>query len=294
MKARLPVWLSPVWLVIGAIVSVQFGAAIAKSLFGEVDPTAFAWLRMTVSALLFYAIARPRFRGRTWADWRVVLGYGVCLATMNWSIYQSFARIPLGLAVTIEFLGPLAVAVITSRRLRDFLWAGLAAAGVVLLGWSPAPLDPIGVGFALLAGAAWAGYIVLAGPTARAWSGLTGATVGSLVGAIGFAIPGLITGGTALWQPWVLGVGLAVGVLSSTIPYGLELVARRRIPSGTFSILMSLEPGVAALSALIVLGERLSPVELVAMACVIVASVGATRTMNRRGTQPATSLGSGT
>ncbi len=169
MKAGLPSWLSPVWLVIGAIVSVQFGAAIAKSVFGVVDPTAFAWLRMTISALLFYAIARPRFRGRTWADWRVALGYGVCLATMNWSIYQSFARIPLGLAVTIEFLGPLAVAVITSRRLRDFLWAGLAAAGVLLLGWAPVPLDPVGVGYALLAGAAWAVYILLAGPTGRAW-----------------------------------------------------------------------------------------------------------------------------
>ncbi len=282
MKAGLPSWLSPVWLVIGAIVSVQFGAAIAKSVFGVVDPTAFAWLRMTISALLFYAIARPRFRGRTWADWRVALGYGVCLATMNWSIYQSFARIPLGLAVTIEFLGPLAVAVAGSRRLRDFLWAGLAAAGVLLLGWAPVPLDPVGVGYALLAGAAWAGYILLAGPTARAWPGLTGATVGSLVGPVVFVVPALLSGGSALWQPWVLAVGLGVGVLSSTIPYGLELIARRRIPSGTFSILMSLEPAVAALAALILLGERLSPVELVAMACVIVASVGATRTLTRR------------
>ena len=287
MRTGLPAWLSPVWLVIGAIVSVQFGAAIAKSVFGVIDPTAIAWLRMVLSALVFYAIARPRFRGRTWADWRVALGYGICLAVMNWSIYQSFARIPLGLAVTIEFLGPLAVAVITSRRLRDYLWAALAAAGVVLLGWSPAPLDPVGIGFALLAGAGWAGYIVLAGPTARAWSGLTGATVGSLVGAIGFAIPGLIAGGALLWQPWVLAVGLGVGVLSSTIPYGLELVARRRIPSGTFSILMSLEPAVAALAALILLGERLSPVELVAMACVIVASVGATRAMTRKATDGA-------
>jgi inner membrane transporter RhtA len=287
VKARLPTWVSPVWLVIGAIVSVQFGAAIAKSVFGTVDPTAFAWLRMTISALIFYAIARPRFRGRTWSEWRPVLGYGICLATMNWSIYQSFARIPLGLAVTIEFLGPLAVAVLTSRRPRDFLWAGLAAAGVVLLGWSPVPLDPIGVGFALLGGAAWAGYIVLAGPTAKAWSGLTGATVGSMVGPIVFVIPAFLAGGTVLWQPWVLAVGLGVGILSSTIPYALELIARRRIPSGTFSILMSLEPAVAALSALIVLGERLSSIELVAMACVIVASVGATRSMTR---QPVTDV----
>ena len=280
-RQGLPAWLSPVWLVLAAIVSVQFGAAIAKSVFGSVDPTAIAWLRMAFAALVFLAIARPRFAGRGWAEWRVALGYGVCLAVMNWSIYQSFARIPLGLAVTIEFLGPLAVAVATSRRLRDLLWAILAAAGVVLLGWSPAPLDRVGVGFALLAGAAWAGYILLSGPVARRWSGLTGATVGSLVGALGWAVPGIIAGGAALLEPWVLLVGLGVGVLSSTIPYGLELVARRRIPSGTFSVLMSLEPAVAALSALLVLGELLSPVEVVAMACVIVASVGATRTMRR-------------
>ena len=200
---------------------------------------------------------------------------------MNWAIYQSFARIPLGLAVTIEFLGPLAVAVATSRRLRDLLWAILAAAGVVLLGWSPAPLDPIGVGYALLAGAGWAGYILLSGPVARRWSGLTGATVGSMVGAVVWLVPGVLAGGAMLLEPWVLLVGLGVGVLSSTIPYGLELVARRSIPSGTFSVLMSLEPAVAALSALLILRELLSPVELVAMACVIVASAGATRSMTR-------------
>lgn len=280
-RAGLPPWLSPVWLVLAAIVSVQFGAAIAKSLFTVVDPTAIAWLRMAFSAVVFFLIARPRFVGRTWPQWRVVLGYGICLATMNWAIYQSFARIPLGLAVTIEFLGPLAVAVATSRRLRDLLWAMLAAAGVVLLGWSPAPLDPVGIGFALLAGAGWAGYILLSGPVARAWSGLTGATVGSMVGALAWAVPGILAGGTALWQPWVLLVGLGVGILSSTIPYGLELVARRSIPSGTFSVLMSLEPAVAALSALLILGELLSPVEIAAMGCVIVASVGATRTLRR-------------
>jgi inner membrane transporter RhtA len=211
----------------------------------------------------------------------VVIGYGIALATMNWSIYQAFARIPIGLAVTIEFLGPLTLAVLGSRRPRDLVWVGLAAGGVVLLGWAPVVLDLVGIGYALLAGAAWAGYIVLSGHTGREWAGITGVSVGSLVGATVFLVPGLVAGGGALWQPWVLGVGLAVGVLSSVIPYGLEMVALRTIPPGVFGILMSLEPAAAALSALLVLGERLSVVELAAMACVIIASVGSTRSLRQ-------------
>lgn len=279
MSARLPSWLSPVWLVLAAIVSVQVGAAFAKSLFGLADPTAIAWLRMAVAAAVFWVFARPRLHGRTWAQWRVVIGYGIALATMNWAIYQSFARIPIGLAVTIEFLGPLAVALVGSRRAKDYLWVGLAAIGVALLGVFPASVDWIGIGYALLAGAAWAGYIVLAGPTGAAWEGVTGVSLGSLVGALIFLVPGLWAGGSAMWQPRVLLLAAAVGVLSSVIPYGLEMVARRTIPAAVFGILMSLEPAVAALAALLVLGERLSLVEVLAMACVIVASVGSTRAL---------------
>jgi inner membrane transporter RhtA len=279
--SRLPSWLSPVWLVLGAIVSVQFGAAFAKSLFPLADPTAIAWLRMAVAALVFWVVARPRLRGRTWAEWRVVLGYGVALATMNWSIYQSFARIPIGLAVTIEFLGPLVVALVGSRRPRDLVWAALAAIGVALLGAFPTSADWVGVGFALLAGAAWAAYIVLSGPTGAAWEGVTGVSVGTLVGVVVFAVPGVLTGGAAMWQPRVLGLAALVGVLSSVIPYGLEMVARRSIPSGVFGILMSVEPAAAALAALLVLGEQLSWIEWIAMACVIVASIGSTRTLSQ-------------
>ncbi|HSK34930.1 MAG TPA: EamA family transporter [Propionicimonas sp.] len=274
-----PPWLSPVWLVLGAIVSVQVGAAFAKSLFTLTDPTAVAWLRMAVAAAIFWVVARPRLTGRTWPEWRVVIGYGITLATMNWAIYQSFARIPIGLAVTIEFLGPLGVALVGSRRARDLVWVGLAAAGVALLGVFPTNVDWIGVGFALLAGAAWAGYIVLSGPTGAAWEGVTGVSVGSLVGALVFLVPGVLSGGTSLWQPQVVLLAAAVGVLSSVIPYGLEMVARRTIPAGVFGILMSLEPGVAALAALVVLGEQLGWVEWVAMACVIVASTGSTRAL---------------
>jgi inner membrane transporter RhtA len=279
--SRIPSWLSPVWLVLGAIVSVQFGAAFAKSLFALAAPTAIAWLRMAVAALIFWAVARPRLRGRTWAEWRVVLGYGIALATMNWSIYQSFARIPIGLAVTIEFLGPLVVALVGSRRPRDLIWALLAAVGVALLGVFPASADWVGIGFALLAGAAWAAYIVLSGPTGAAWEGVTGVSAGTLVGALVFLVPGVLTGGADMWQPRVLALAALVGVLSSVIPYGLEMVARRSIPSGVFGILMSIEPAAAALAALLVLGEQLSWIEWVAMACVIVASVGSTRTLSK-------------
>ncbi len=278
-RAGLPAWLSPVWLVLGAILSVQVGAAFAKSLFTLTAPTAVAWLRMAVAALIFWAFARPRLRGRTWVEWRVVLGYGVALATMNWAIYQSFARIPIGLAVTIEFLGPLGVAIVGSRRARDLIWVALAALGVTLLGVFPATVDWIGIGFALLAGAAWAGYIVLSGPTGRYWEGVTGVSVGSLVGALVFLIPGVLAGGASMWQWPVLGLAAIVGVMSSVIPYGLEMVARRSIPASVFGILMSLEPAVAALAALLILHEQLSGVEVVAMACVIVASVGSTRTL---------------
>jgi inner membrane transporter RhtA len=266
-----------VWLVIAGIISVQVGAAFAKSVFGLVDPTAIAWLRMTVAAVIFWAFARPRLRGRTWPEWRVVIGYGIALAVMNWSIYLSFARIPLGLAVTIEFLGPLTLALIGSRKLRDYLWVGLAGLGVALLGVFPATVDWIGVAFALLAGASWAGYIVLGRRTGRVWEGITGSSVGSLVGATAFAVPGIALGGSDLLQPQVLLFGALVGLLSSVIPYGLEMVALRSIPPGVFAILMSVEPAVAALAALLVLGEQLSVVEMVAMACVVVASVGATR-----------------
>lgn len=276
---QLPPWLNPVWLVLAGIVSVQVGAAFAKSLFGLADPTAIAWLRMAVAALIFWAVARPRLQGRTWPEWRVVVGYGITLATMNWAIYQSFARIPIGLAVTIEFLGPLGVAMFGSRRARDLLWVGLAAVGVALLGVFPTTVDWIGVAWALLAGVAWAGYIVLSGPTGAAWEGVTGVSVGSLVGALVFLVPGLIAGGASLWEPRVALLVVAVGVLSSVIPYGLEMIARRRIPASMFGILMSLEPAAAALAGLLLLGEQLGGVELVAMACVIVASVGSTRAL---------------
>lgn len=274
--------ISPVWLVLGSILSVQFGAAIAKGLFDEVGPSGMVWLRLMTSTLVFLVLVRPRVRGRTRKDWLAVAGYGASLALMNWAIYQSFARIPIGLAVTMEFLGPLTVAVIGSRTRRDLIWAGLAGLGVVLLGLGPSKLDPIGVAFALLAGAGWAGYILSGRLVGGRWQGLDGLAVSSALAAV-LVFPTLAAEHGTLWRPEVLGIGVAVGLLSSVIPYSLELVALRRMPPRVFSILMSLEPAAAALAALLLLREWLSPLELLAMACVVAASVGATRSQR---TQP--------
>lgn len=264
-------------MVLIGIATVQLGAAFAKDLFATTTPSATAWLRLCFSSLIFLTFARPRVRGRTPREWLIVAGYGVALAGMNWSIYESFARIPIGVAVTVEFLGPLAVAVFGSRRLRDLIWVGLAAVGVGMLGLQPIDPDWVGLGLALLAGALWAAYILLAGPTGQVFEGVSGVTVASLIGAVMLAVPAL-TMGAPVFNAHVLGVALAVALLSSVIPYGLEMVALRRMAPGLFGILMSLEPAAAALFALLVLGEGLSTIEIVAMACVVVASVGATRT----------------
>jgi inner membrane transporter RhtA len=266
-----------VWLVLGGIVSVQLGAAIAKTLFGTVPPTAMVWLRLVTSAVIFLAIVRPRLRGRTRTDWGVALAFGVSLVVMNWSIYQSFARIPLGIAVTIEFLGPLAVAVAGSRRAVDLVWVALAALGVALLGLSRGELTLAGVLFALLAAVGWAAYILLSAQTGQRWSGISGLAVASLVGAVALAGPAVLEAGRVLLDPEVLLIGVAVGLLSSVIPYSLELTALRRITPRVFGILMSLEPAVAALAAMVLLAEFLRWTQWLALVCVVLASVGATR-----------------
>lgn len=271
-----------VWLVIGGILSVQFGAAIAKTLFPIVPPTAMVWMRLVTSAVILLVVVRPRLRGRTRQDWVVALAFGVSLMVMNWAIYQSFARIPLGVAVTIEFLGPLVVAVVGSRRPRDLIWVGLAGLGVALLGFSPGSLTVPGVLFALLAGASWAAYILLSAKTGKHWSGVSGLAIASLVGALVLAPPAIIEAGATLLEPKIILLGVAVGLLSSVIPYSLELTALRRLPPRVFSILMSLEPAAAALAAMILLSEFLSLPQWLALVCVVAASVGATRSARPR------------
>jgi inner membrane transporter RhtA len=268
---------SAIWLVLAGIASVQFGAALAKHLFDRIEPTAMVWLRLVTSAVVLVLIARPALRGRSRDDWLTMVAFGLSLGTMNWAIYQSFARIPLGLAVTIEFAGPLVLAVVMSRRARDLVWVGLAALGVGLLGFERTDLDPVGIGFALLAGACWAAYILLSVRTGRRWAGLDGLAMASVVASLLLAPLAIPAGGSDLLDPQILLLGAAVGLLSSVIPYAADLTALRTIKPGVFSILMSLEPAAAALAGMLLLQEFLSPLQWTAVAAVTAASVGATR-----------------
>lgn len=267
----------PVWLVLTAIVSVQVGAAFSKGIFDVVAPTVMVWLRLATSTVILLLLSRPRLTGRSWTDWRVVLGFGVALATMNWSIYQAIARLPLGVAVSIELLGPLTLALVLSRRLQDLAWVVVAAVGVALLGFRGDQVTMGGVLFALLAAASWAAYILLSAGTGRRWPGLSGLALASVVGSVVLAPYAVVVAGDSLLDGRVLATGLLVGLLSSVVPYSAELAALRAMPAKVFGVLMSLEPAAAALAGLALLGEQLTLVEWLAIGCVIVASVGITR-----------------
>jgi inner membrane transporter RhtA len=276
----------PVWLVVLGICSVQLGAGIAKNLFDDAAPTTLVWLRLATSSVVLATVVRPTLRGRTARDWQTAVAFGLTLGLMNWAIYQSFARIPLGIAVTIEFLGPLTLAVAGSRRPRDLLWALLAGIGVVLLGVERGQLSWAGVGFALLAAATWASYILLSADTGRRWPGLDGLTVASVVATV-VLTPFLVGfSGRGIGEVHVLVLGALVGLLSSVVPYSCEITALRTIRPSLFGILMSLEPAAAAVAGIVVVHEFLGAVQWLALACVVVASVGATRAESRL-TEPA-------
>ena len=271
----------PVLLVLMATTSVQIGSSLAKGLFVATPPQVAAWLRILFAALFLSAVFRPTLRGRSRGQWLSAVGYGVALTGMSAIFYLSIQRIPVGMAVTFEFLGPLTVAAFSSKRRRDLIWVAIAALGVVLLGISPAPLEPVGVVLALLAGACWGAYILLTPTLGARWEGFSGLTVGFWIAAI-LLLP--VTLATAItgeysWalDPGVWGMGLALGLLSSAVPFPLEMRALQRMPRATFGVLTSLEPAAAALVAFLLLGERLGVVELIAMALVILASVGSIR-----------------
>jgi inner membrane transporter RhtA len=264
--------------VLGAVTSVQFGGAFAKTIFDEIGPGGTVFLRVLFAALILTALWRPALAGRTAVEWRLIAAYGFALVAMNLSFYEALDRIPLGIAVTFEFVGPLGVAVAGSRRALDLVWVGLAAAGILLLSdFGTADLDALGVALALVAGAFWAAYILLSARVGRAFPGGEGLALAMLVAAVPLAPIGVADGGTDLLVPWILAVGVCVGILSSAIPYTLELEALRRLPAGVFGVLMSLEPALAATAGFIVLGEDLAAREVVAILLVVAASAGAAR-----------------
>jgi inner membrane transporter RhtA len=291
--------LPPVALVGVGMVSVQVGAGLAARLFSQVPAAGVTGLRLWSSALIMAIIGGKGLaaatadlaRRRSWRDAGVAVAFGLTLGVMNFSIYQSFARIPLGIAVTIEFLGPLAVAVSTSRRLVDVAWVMLAAAGVALLapgGGSAAQggitdsrggvrEEVIGIAFALLAAACWAAYIMLSRSTGQRFSGSSGLVLAMIIAAVVVTPPGIAAGHAALLRPGVLATGVLIGLLSSVIPYAFELQALRRVPARVFGIWMSLEPAVAALVGLFLLSQALGAREWVAIGCVTIASAGAAR-----------------
>ena len=268
----------PALLVLLGIASVQVGAALAKGLFDEIGVGGTVFLRVLFAALVLMAVWRPSPRGRSRDDLLLAALFGLVLAGMNLAFYSSLDRIPLGAAVTFEFVGPLGVAVAGSRRALDLLWVSLAAAGIVLLSdLGGGGLDGLGIALALLAGAFWAAYIVLSARVGRRYEGADGLALAMVVGAVALVPVGVGEAGAELLVPWILAAGLAVAVLSSAIPYALEMEALRRLPMGVFGVLMSLEPGMAALAGYVVLGEGLDAREIVAIMLVVGASAGALR-----------------
>jgi inner membrane transporter RhtA len=262
-----------------SIVSVQGGAAIAKGLFPLLGPAGTTSLRVGISALVLLVVVRPRLGRLSGAQWRAVVPYGLALGLMNLLFYYALARIPLGLAVTLEFVGPLGLALAGSRRWGDVVWALLAAIGIALIApWQGQGLDLLGVVFALAAGGAWTVYIVLGQRTAAVLPGQQAVAVGMLFAALPVLPMGLASGSLTGLTPHLLLLGGLLALFSSVLPFSLEMQALRTLPTRTFSILMSLEPVAAAISGWLLLGERLLPAQWLAVGLIVVASVGATLT----------------
>lgn len=272
----------PVPAVLLAIISVQCGAAIAKTLFPAIGAAGTASLRIGVSALILLLAYRPNLKAITREQWKIVVPYGLSLGAMNLIFYLAIERIPIGLAVTLEFIGPLLVAIIGSKRLIDYCWILLAAAGIVLIApWSNERIDPLGVLFALVAGGLWAAYIVLGGKISRIMNDGQAVSTGMLFAAILILPFGFYENGLANLTPKLFGMGVALALLSSAIPFTLEMKALGQLPPRTFSILMSLEPAAASVCAFIFLQESLNFYEILAVFCVVVASAGSTLTAKK-------------
>jgi inner membrane transporter RhtA len=263
-------------LVVGAIGSVQFGAAIATTLFNRIGPSGAVALRLSLATVVLVGIWRPAFRGRPPREYALACTFGLVLGVMNLSFYESIHRIPLGIAVTIEFVGPLLVAVFGSRRASDFIWVVLAAIGIVaLMHGDTHSLNTVGVLLALAAGLLWGGYILINARVGREFNGGAGLALAMCMATLVTLPVGLAQAGSKLFEPHALLLGAAVAMLSSVIPYSFELEALRRIATNIFGVLMSIEPGMAALAGFVVVGQKLSGREIVGIAFVVAASIGA-------------------
>ena len=270
--------------VLVAMVSFQTGASLAKQLFPLVGPVGTTTLRLGFGALIVCAIWRPWRQKLTRAELRTIVSYGVAMAGMNLCFYIALKTVPLGIGVAIEFTGPLAVAVIASRRAVDFVWAALAAAGIVLIlpiFRASAPVDLHGILWALLAGACWGAYILLGQRAGDSVHGGTVTALGMATGALCVLPFGVAVVGKPLLNPAILPIGIAVAILSGAFPYSLEMFGLKRLPAHTFGVLMSVEPALGAVIGRILLHEKLASLQIIAIACVIAASVGSTLSSRR-------------
>ena len=269
---------SPIGLLLCSIISVQFGSALAKSLFGELGPWGVVSLRVGFSALFFFVVWRLKWNANIRKNIGPIIAFGLILAAMNSTFYAAIDRIPLGIAITLEFTGPLGLAVLKSQRKLDLFWAVLAIAGVSLL----APvngftIDLLGMGLAVLAGIFWAIYILLAAKVGAQVSGIEGLAWALLVSSIVLLPIGIITAGSAFFDPKLLALGAGVALLSSAIPYSFEITALRSLPIKVFSIMLSLEPMMGVIAGLLILHERLSMRAIAACLLVSIAAAGAAR-----------------
>nr|WP_294787140.1 DMT family transporter [uncultured Flavobacterium sp.] len=272
----------PVPAVLLAIISVQCGAAIAKTLFPIIGAAGTASMRIGFSAIILLLVYRPNFKKITSKQWKIVIPYGLCLGVMNLIFYLAIERIPIGLAVTLEFVGPLLLAIVGSKRLIDYCWVLLAAIGIILIApWANNRIDSLGVLLALLAGVFWAGYIVLGGKVSKIMNGNEAVSTGMLFAALLILPFGFFDNGLTNLTPKFFGMGIALALLSSAIPFTLEMKALGQLPPRTFSILMSLEPAAASICAFIFLQENLNIYEILAVFCVVIASAGSTLTAKK-------------
>ena len=281
-------------LVISAIASVQVGAALARNLFGQMSTSGVLFLRLAIAAVVMLAVVRPRVRSWSRSTVLAVLLMGVAVAALNQVFYLAIAHIPLGIAVTVEFLGPLLLSVVQTRRPTDLIWAALALAGVAILGLGSRTgsdaISAVGIALALLSGVLWAMYILASARLGAALPGMDGLAVALTVAALIIMPIGGRDALVALHEPSLLMTAALVALLSSVICYSFEMTALRRLPTRVFGILMSIEPAAAAIAGLVILGQALAPSQLLALVLVTLASAGVTLTATRRASPPGAQL----